>query len=192
VEPEDDPVVHGYLQRAKAAPLLTKDEESRLSHLAMDGDPAARTALVDAHLRLVVAIARRYARERPAPQLADLLGLGEQGLQAATLKFDASKGVRFSTVATWWIRQAISRGLPGGPDGAGVREPRQPRPPSGSSAITADFAPGDEVKVMAGPFTDFVGRVIDTSDPEGPITVVITICGRPTAVLVSVEELRRV
>lgn len=104
----DDPV-KVYLKDIGKVPLLATDEELVLARKARDGDAAAGKRLVEANLRLVVSIAKRYVG-RGLPFL-DLIQEGNQGLLKAVEKFDYKKGFRFSTYSTWWIRQAITRAI---------------------------------------------------------------------------------
>lgn len=104
----DDPV-KVYLKDIGKIPLLSADEETDLAKLMSDGDPVAKARLSEANLRLVVAIAKRYVGR--GMQLLDLIQEGNLGLMKAVEKFDYTKGFRFSTYATWWIRQAITRGI---------------------------------------------------------------------------------
>lgn len=89
--------------------LLDADEEHRVARAARDGDAAARQRLIEANLRLVVAAARGYAGRGLA--LSDLIAEGNLGLLRAVSRFDPERGFRFSTYATWWIRQAIEQAL---------------------------------------------------------------------------------
>lgn len=98
-----------YLNEIGAAPLLTADEEKDCARRVQDGDEAARCRMIESNLRLVVAIARRYVN-RSLP-LADLIEEGNLGLMHAVRKFDPERGYRFSTYATWWIRQSIERAI---------------------------------------------------------------------------------
>jgi len=98
-----------YLREIGAAPLLTADEEVYLSRRARAGDSASRNRMIESNLRLVVKIARRYLNRGLA--LLDLIEEGNLGLIRAVEKFDPEKGFRFSTYATWWIRQNIERAL---------------------------------------------------------------------------------
>lgn len=98
-----------YLREIEGSPLLTAEEEVYFSRLALKGDMKARTKMIECNLRLVVKIARRYMNRGLA--LLDLIEEGNLGLIRAVEKFDPEKGFRFSTYATWWIRQTIERGL---------------------------------------------------------------------------------
>ena len=98
-----------YLKEIARIPLLSREEESALARRVRAGDAAAKSRLTEANLRLVVQIARRY-RNRGLP-LPDLIEEGNLGLLRAVEKFDGERGTRFSTYATWWIRQAIVRAL---------------------------------------------------------------------------------
>ena len=98
-----------YLKEIGRIALLTREQEGELARRVRDGDAAAKARLTEANLRLVVQIARRYVnRGLPLP---DLIEEGNLGLLRAVEKFDADRGTRFSTYATWWIRQAIVRAL---------------------------------------------------------------------------------
>ena len=90
-------------------PLLTAEQEVELGHRIKQGDPVARHDMIQANLRLVVSIAKAYA-SRGLP-LADLIEEGNMGLLRAVEKFDPDEGCRFSTYATWWIKQAIRKSL---------------------------------------------------------------------------------
>ena len=98
-----------YLKEIEVSPLLTADEEVYYSRLSLKGDTAARDKMIECNLRLVVKIARRYMNRGLA--LLDLIEEGNLGLIRAVEKFDPERGFRFSTYATWWIRQTIERGL---------------------------------------------------------------------------------
>ncbi|MFN2300665.1 MAG: RNA polymerase sigma factor RpoS [Gammaproteobacteria bacterium] len=98
-----------YLSEIGYSPLLTAEEEVEYSRAALRGDQAARCRMIESNLRLVVRIARRYLN-RGLP-LLDLIEEGNLGLIHAVEKFDPERGFRFSTYATWWIRQTIERGL---------------------------------------------------------------------------------
>ena len=98
-----------YLAEIARIPLLTREEEQALARRVQAGDEAAKQRLVEANLRLVVQIARRYLnRGLPLP---DLIEEGNLGLLRAVEKFEPQRGTRFSTYATWWIRQAVTRAL---------------------------------------------------------------------------------
>ncbi|HZS34996.1 MAG TPA: sigma-70 family RNA polymerase sigma factor [Methylomirabilota bacterium] len=107
--PSGQPPIGIYLREISHIPLLTREEELELAKRAAAGDQAAARRMVEANLRLVVMIARRY-RNRGLP-LADLIAEGNLGLIHAVEKFRWDRGTRFSTYATWWIRQAIARAL---------------------------------------------------------------------------------
>ena len=98
-----------YLKEIEVSPLLTAEEEVYYSRLSLKGDSKARDKMIESNLRLVVKIARRYMNRGLA--LLDLIEEGNLGLIRAVEKFDPERGFRFSTYATWWIRQTIERGL---------------------------------------------------------------------------------
>ena len=104
----EDPV-RMYLKEIGNVPLLTSEQEVDLARRVEEGDPEAKKALTEANLRLVVSIAKKYVG-RGMPFL-DLIQEGNMGLMKAVDKFDYTKGYKFSTYATWWIRQAITRGI---------------------------------------------------------------------------------
>jgi RNA polymerase primary sigma factor len=104
----DDPV-RMYLKEIGRVPLLTWPEEVALAKRIEAGDPEARRKLTEANLRLVVSIAKRYVGR--GMHLLDLIQEGNLGLLKAVEKFDYRKGYKFSTYATWWIRQAITRAI---------------------------------------------------------------------------------
>ena len=101
--------IQAYLREIGAVPLLKADEERALAKRVAEGDVAARHQLAKANLRLVVSIAQKYAGYGLSFQ--DLIQEGNIGLMRAVEKFDYTKGHRFSTYATWWIRQAITRAI---------------------------------------------------------------------------------
>jgi RNA polymerase nonessential primary-like sigma factor len=98
-----------YLSEIGASPLLTAQEEVYFARLAQKGDEPARQRMIESNLRLVVKIARRYMNRGLA--LLDLIEEGNLGLIRAVEKFDPERGFRFSTYATWWIRQTIERAI---------------------------------------------------------------------------------
>lgn len=98
-----------YLGEIGFSPLLTAQQEIDLARLIQKGDQEARKHMIESNLRLVVKIARRYLRRGMA--LLDLIEEGNLGLIRAVEKFDPERGFRFSTYATWWIRQTIERGI---------------------------------------------------------------------------------
>lgn len=96
-----------YLNQISAVALLSADEEQRLARLARCGDAAAREQLICANLRLVVSIAKKYRQSGVA--MDDLIQYGNLGLLTAVTKYDPERGTRFTTMATWWVRQSIVR-----------------------------------------------------------------------------------
>lgn len=104
----DDPV-RMYLKEIGKVPLLSAEEEVELAQRMEDGDEAAKKKLAEANLRLVVSIAKRYVGR--GMLFLDLIQEGNLGLIKAVEKFDYHKGYKFSTYATWWIRQAITRAI---------------------------------------------------------------------------------
>ncbi len=127
----DDPV-KAYLKEIGRVPLLTAEQETELARAAQAGDEDARRKLSEANLRLVVSVAKRYAG-RGLPFL-DLIQEGNLGLMKAAEKFEPERGFKFSTYATWWIRQSITRAIadqgrtiriPGAP--CGEHQPGQKR-----------------------------------------------------------------
>jgi RNA polymerase primary sigma factor len=110
-EPEGgaDDAVRSYLKSIGRVKLLTKEDEVRLAKRIEQNDMAAKNALIEANLRLVVSIAKRYTGR--GLTLLDLIQEGNLGLIRAVEKFDWRRGFKFSTYATWWIRQGITRAL---------------------------------------------------------------------------------
>jgi len=103
--------VQVYLKEIGKTSLLTFAEEKDLAKRAEEGDEQARQQIIKANLRLVVSIAKRYVNRSPHLSILDLIQEGNIGLSRAVDKFDYRKGFKFSTYATWWIRQAITRAL---------------------------------------------------------------------------------
>lgn len=103
--------VRMYLKEIGKVPLLSRDEEVEVAKRIENGDESAKDELAAANLRLVVSIAKRYAKHNGKMGILDLIQEGNIGLMKAVDKFDYSKGFKFSTYATWWIRQAITRAL---------------------------------------------------------------------------------
>ena len=104
----DDPV-RMYLKEIGKIPLLSPEQELDIAKRMAEGDESARKAMTEANLRLVVSIAKRYVGR--GMQLLDLIQEGNLGLLKAVEKFDYTKGYKFSTYATWWIRQSITRAI---------------------------------------------------------------------------------
>lgn len=98
-----------YLDEIGYSPLLSAEEEKYYARLALSGDEAGRRRMIESNLRLVVKISRRYINR--GLTLLDLIEEGNLGLMHAVEKFDPERGFRFSTYATWWIRQTIERGI---------------------------------------------------------------------------------
>ena len=101
--------MRAYLREIGTVPLLTAEEEVSLAKRIERGDEAARQQLIEANLRLVVSIAKRYVGR--GMLFLDLIQEGNLGLMRAVEKYDWRRGYKFSTYATWWIRQAITRGI---------------------------------------------------------------------------------
>ncbi|EQD32847.1 RNA polymerase sigma factor rpoD, partial [mine drainage metagenome] len=102
--------LHWYLDEIRKFPLLTAEQERALARqIREQGDPTSRQEMIRCNLRLVVSIARRYVRR--GVSLIDLVAEGNIGLVRAVDLFDPNKEVRFSTYATWWVRQAIRKAL---------------------------------------------------------------------------------
>jgi len=109
MESASEDLVKAYLQEIGKVPLLTREEEVELAKRIQQGDEKAKEKMALANLRLVVSIAKRY-RDYGLP-LLDLIQEGNLGLMRAIERFDPEKGYKFSTYATWWIRQAIVRAI---------------------------------------------------------------------------------
>ena len=101
--------IHQYLNEIGQIQLMDADEERETAKKCLEGDPAAKEKMINANLRLVVAIARDYMNHGLSMQ--DLIQEGNIGLMRAVEKFDYTKGFRFSTYATWWIRQSMARAI---------------------------------------------------------------------------------
>src|SRR4051794_5066284 len=108
-ETTTEDAVRLYLKSIGRVPLLTKEDEVRLAKRVEQNDMSAKNHLIEANLRLVVSIAKRYTGR--GLTLLDLIQEGNLGLIRAVEKFDWRRGFKFSTYATWWIRQAITRAL---------------------------------------------------------------------------------
>jgi RNA polymerase primary sigma factor len=111
LEDSSSDLVQMYLREIGRVPLLKSEDEVRLAKLNEKGDLAAKQKLTEANLRLVVSIAKKYVGRSHNLSLLDLIQEGNIGLFRAVEKFDYRKGYKFSTYATWWIRQAITRAL---------------------------------------------------------------------------------
>ena len=109
VEEVSDDSVKMYLREIGKIPLLKPDEELELAYKILEGDKRAKDKMVEANMRLVVSIAKRYSGR--GLDFLDLIQEGNTGLLRAVEKFDPDKGFKFSTYATWWIRQAITRAI---------------------------------------------------------------------------------
>ena len=105
----DDPVKM-YLKDIGKVPLLTSEEEKEIAKKVMQGDEYAKKKLCESNLRLVVSVAKKYVG-KTSMSFLDLIQEGNMGLLRAVDKFDYTKGFKFSTYATWWIRQAITRAM---------------------------------------------------------------------------------
>ena len=117
IESELPDAVQMYLKEIGRTPLLTSKEEKELAKRNEQGDETARKKLIQANLRLVVSIAKRYVNRSHNLSILDLIQEGNIGLARAVEKFDYRKGFKFSTYATWWIRQAALWPIIHGPSG---------------------------------------------------------------------------
>ena len=111
IEGEMPDSVQIYLKEIGKTPLLTSEQEKELAKRIEKGDKEAKNQFIQANLRLVVSIAKRYVNRTPNLSILDLIQEGNIGLARAVDKFDYRRGFKFSTYATWWIRQAITRAL---------------------------------------------------------------------------------
>ena len=108
-ESEAENTIRQYLVEIGRYPLLTAEQEIQLAYRVLAGDREAQQCIIESNLRLVVSVAKRYNNK--GVSLLDLIQEGNLGLIRASQKFDPLRGFRFSTYATWWIRQAISRAI---------------------------------------------------------------------------------
>ena len=106
---EDNDLIKTYLKQMGSIPMLSRDEELRFAKLAQEGDEKAKSTIIQSNLRLVVSIAKKYTNS--GLELLDLIQEGNIGLIKAVEKFEYKRGHKFSTYATWWIRQAITRAI---------------------------------------------------------------------------------
>lgn len=104
-----DNIVRTYLEQMGSIPMLSRDEEVELAKAAYEGDEFAKSKLIEANLRLVVSIAKKYMNS--GVDFLDLIQEGNLGLMKAADKFEYKRGYKFSTYATWWIRQGITRSI---------------------------------------------------------------------------------
>ena len=105
-----DNIVKTYLEQMGAIPMLNIKEEARIAQLAFEGSNEAKAVLIESNLRLVVSIAKKYTSSS-GMDLLDLIQEGNLGLIKAVEKFEYKRGHKFSTYATWWIRQGITRAI---------------------------------------------------------------------------------
>ena len=106
---DDNANIKLYLKQMGAIPMLNREQEMELTEKAGNGDDEARAKLVEANLRLVVSVAKKYSNS--GVELLDLIQEGNMGLMKAAEKFEYKRGHKFSTYATWWIRQGITRSI---------------------------------------------------------------------------------
>jgi RNA polymerase primary sigma factor len=109
VDQTADDSVKMYLREIGKIPLLSQEEEQELAHRVVKGDKKARDKMIEANMRLVVSVAKKYSGR--GLDFLDLIQEGNTGLLRAVEKFDPDKGFKFSTYATWWIRQAVTRAI---------------------------------------------------------------------------------
>jgi len=105
----DENILSIYLKEINKVPLLTREEEQKYARMAADGEPTAKNKLIQANLRFVVNVAKKYQNQ--GLPLADLISEGNIGLMNAIERFDVSKGYHFISYAVWWIRQAILKAI---------------------------------------------------------------------------------
>ena len=148
-----------YLSEISRIKLLTREEEQELARRVRAGDEAAKQRMIEANLRLVVQIARRYLnRGLPLP---DLIEEGNLGLLRAVEKFEPERGTRFSTYATWWIRQAVTRAL--------ANQARTIRLPVHVELLLTRYAREQRRLTQAlgrPPTTEEMAKALDTSERE--------------------------
>jgi RNA polymerase sigma factor (sigma-70 family) len=148
-----------YLSEIARIPLLTREEEQALARRVRAGDEAAKQRMIEANLRLVVQIARRYLNRGLA--LPDLIEEGNLGLLRAVEKFEPDRGTRFSTYATWWIRQAVTRAL--------ANQARTIRLPVHVELLLTRYAREHRRLTQAlgrTPTTEEMAKALDTSERE--------------------------
>lgn len=107
----ENEAVREYLKSIRNIPLLSEEDEYKIAIAAANGDENARQTMITSNLRLVVKVAKTYIGRSSSLSFLDLIQEGNMGLMRATEKFDAEKGFRFSTYATYWIKQAISKAI---------------------------------------------------------------------------------
>ena len=107
----ENEAVREYLKSIRNIPLLSEEDEYKVAIAAANGDENARQTMITSNLRLVVKVAKTYIGRSSNLSFLDLIQEGNMGLMRATEKFDAEKGFRFSTYATYWIKQAISKAI---------------------------------------------------------------------------------
>jgi RNA polymerase primary sigma factor len=115
----DDEALRKYLREIAGFPLLAREDEIELARAVEVGDEEARRKLTESNLRLVVSIAKRY--DGKGLRLLDLIQEGNIGLTRAVERYDWRKGFKFSTYATWWVRQAITQAIDGPRPGEGPK-----------------------------------------------------------------------
>jgi DNA-directed RNA polymerase sigma subunit (sigma70/sigma32) len=128
---ETPELLAGYLDRIGKRKLLTLREEIALSRRVGQWDERARKKLIEGNLELVVGVAKRYRGASPGVPFEDLIQEGNIGLMRTVEKYDPDRGFRFSTYATWWIRQAV---LPEEAELRGLQTKKQDHPPQGPAA----------------------------------------------------------